>query len=178
RGDVQELRNDHVPFVVAAAANHALRGIAKLTRRRIGELADVEPSIDRPLVARQVWIAEQISVRSGERHAVRGGRESWPVLERANRPDLPAAGDLSQQIMPLLKERRCIYPGPDSTVRPIEHGRAIVRANVLDRLQASSGTHGHADAARIQVCQRFLPRVGDEAGKPLREAALEAWLLE
>jgi hypothetical protein len=163
RGDVQELRNDHVPFVVAAAANDAFPGIAKLTRRRIGDLADVEPSIDRPLVARQVWIAQQIGVRSGERDAVRGRRESWPVLECANCPDLPAAADFLQQIMRLLKERQRIHPGHDQPLRPIEHRRAIVRANVLDRLQASSGTHGDADAAPIQVCQRFLPRVRNEA---------------
>jgi hypothetical protein len=31
----------------------------------------------------------------------------------------------------------------------------------------------YGPAARIQVCQRLLPRVGDEDGKPVGEAALE-----
>jgi hypothetical protein len=86
---------------------------------------------------------------------------------------LPAADGFSQQIMPLLKDRQCVHPSHDQPVRAIEHRRAIVRTNVLDRLQASSGTQGYADAAPIQVCQCPLPRVGDEPGKSIGEAALE-----
>src|SRR5579871_1801954 len=102
---VQELRNDDVPLIGAAAANHTFSGVPELSGSWIRQLADIEPSIDGTVTPREIRIAQKIGVRAGKRHPVGGGRQSWPVLKCADCADLPVSGEFPQKIMSSCQKR-------------------------------------------------------------------------
>ena len=111
--DVEELRNNQIPFVVSAAANHAFSCVTELTWSWIRQLADVEPSINGAVTAWQVRVAQKIGVGPDERDPKRRGRQSRTVLESTNSTDLPVPGDFPQQIISLLEKRKLIKPARD-----------------------------------------------------------------
>ena len=111
--DPDEFRDNHIPLVVPAASNHSLSCITELTWGRIRQLTDIEPSIDGPLVARQVRVTEQIGVRPDERDSKRRRRQRWAVLECPNGPDLPVGGDCSPQILAVPEKRNLVQPARD-----------------------------------------------------------------
>src|SRR5260370_11464780 len=94
--DLEDLQHHKVPLVISASEDGSFPGVAKLSRSRIGELADIKPAVNATLASRQVGVSEKTGPRPDKLDKVRRRRQVRAGLKRRDGADLPASGGLRQ----------------------------------------------------------------------------------